>query len=121
MCNYTLLYNSYSTSVLLLSQTRVILNTTFESAVLTSHRKAQYEKQFKDWGFKKNRTKRDWEIMNRKIQLRKRTGKDSDVYLHGQLMPLEKLRKETARQGYMTAIEQARLAFGELAMISLKM
>ncbi|OBT87432.1 hypothetical protein VE02_04707 [Pseudogymnoascus sp. 03VT05] len=37
--------------------------------------KAQYEKQLKDWGFKKNRTKRDWEIMDRKIQLRKRTDK----------------------------------------------
>ncbi|OBT43416.1 hypothetical protein VE00_05745 [Pseudogymnoascus sp. WSF 3629] len=73
--------------------------------------KAQYEKQIKDWGFKKNRTKRDWQIMNRKIQLRKRTGKDSDVYLDGQLMPVEKLRKETARQGYMTTVEQARLAF----------
>ncbi|OBT97930.2 hypothetical protein VE01_03949 [Pseudogymnoascus verrucosus] len=73
--------------------------------------KAQYEKQLKDWGFKKNRTKRDWEIMNRKIQLRKRAGKESGVYLDGQLMPLEKLRKETARQGYMTAIEQARVAF----------
>ncbi|OBT65062.1 hypothetical protein VE03_05223 [Pseudogymnoascus sp. 23342-1-I1] len=73
--------------------------------------KAQYEKQFKDWGFKKNRTKRDWEIMNRKIQLRKRTGKESNVYLHRQLMPLEKLQKETARQGYMTTVEQARLAF----------
>lgn len=107
--------------MLLLGQTRIILSTTFESAVLTFHKKAQYEKQFKDWGFKKNRTKRDWEIINRKIQLRKRTGKDSDVYLHGQLMPLEKLRKETARQGYMTAIEQARVVFGELAMISLTM
>ncbi|KFZ17748.1 hypothetical protein V501_01578 [Pseudogymnoascus sp. VKM F-4519 (FW-2642)] len=73
--------------------------------------KAQYEKQFKDWGFKKNRTKRDWEIMNRKIQLRKRIGKETDVYLDRQLLPLEKLRKETARQGHMTAIEQARLAF----------
>ncbi|OBT73196.1 hypothetical protein VF21_08718 [Pseudogymnoascus sp. 05NY08] len=73
--------------------------------------KAQYEKQLKDWGFKKNRTKRDWEIMDRKIQLRKRTGKQSDVYLDGKLMPLEKLRKEIARQGYMTTVERNRVAF----------
>ncbi|OBT56680.1 hypothetical protein VE04_03557 [Pseudogymnoascus sp. 24MN13] len=73
--------------------------------------KAQYEKQLKDWGFKKNRTKRDWEIMGRKIQLRKRTGKESDVYLDGKLMPLEKLRKEIARQAYVTTVERNRLAF----------
>lgn len=118
MCNYTPLYNLYRTSILLLSQTRIIINTTFKSAILTFYRKAQYEKQLKNWGFKKNRTKRDWEIMNRKIQLRKRIGKETDVYLDRQLLPLGKLRKETARQGHMTAIEQARLAFGELAMIS---
>ncbi|KFY48610.1 hypothetical protein V495_01191 [Pseudogymnoascus sp. VKM F-4514 (FW-929)] len=70
--------------------------------------KAQYEKQFKDWGFKKNRTKRDWEIMNRKIQHRKRIGKESDVYQDGRLMPAEKLQKETSRQGYMTTVEQFR-------------
>ncbi|KAL5345388.1 hypothetical protein ACLOAV_009759 [Pseudogymnoascus australis] len=79
--------------------------------------KAQYEKQLKIWGFTKYRSKRDWEIMNRKIQLRKRTGKDSDVYRNGQLMPADKLQKETSRQGYMTTVEQARLAFGEIAMI----
>ncbi|KFY83528.1 hypothetical protein V498_08005, partial [Pseudogymnoascus sp. VKM F-4517 (FW-2822)] len=73
--------------------------------------KAQYEKQLKIWGFTKYRSKRDWEIMNRKIQLRKRTGKDSDVYMNGQLMPAGKLQKKTSRQGYMTTVEQARLAF----------
>ena len=55
--------------------------------------------------------------MNRKIQLRKRTGKESDVYLNGQLMPAEKLRKETSRQGYMTSVEQARHALGNDTML----
>lgn len=105
------------TSALISGWSSIKLNTTLESAVLTFHRKAQYEKQLKIWGFTKYRSKRDWEIMNRKIQLRKRTGKDSDVYRNGQLMPADKLQKETSRQGYMTTVEQARLAFGEIAMI----
>ncbi|KFX89643.1 hypothetical protein V490_06896 [Pseudogymnoascus sp. VKM F-3557] len=70
--------------------------------------KAQYGKQFKEWGFTKNRTKRDWQIMNRKIQRRERTGKGSDVYQDGRLMTAEKLQKETSRQGYMTTVEQFR-------------
>jgi hypothetical protein len=93
------------------------LNATFESTILTFDRKAQYEKQFKDWGFKKNRTKRDWEIMNRKVQHRKRTGKESDVYLDGKLMAADKLRKEISRQGYMTTLEQARYFLGEDFML----
>ncbi|KFX95377.1 hypothetical protein O988_05813 [Pseudogymnoascus sp. VKM F-3808] len=70
--------------------------------------KAQYEKQLKEWGFTKNRKKRDWQIMNRKIQRRERIGKGSDVYQDGRLMTAEKLQKETSRQGYMTTVEQFR-------------
>ncbi|KFZ10894.1 hypothetical protein V502_07857 [Pseudogymnoascus sp. VKM F-4520 (FW-2644)] len=72
--------------------------------------KAQYEKKFKDWGFTKNRTTGDWKIIKQKIHLRKRTGKGSDVYLNGKLIPAEKLRKKTSRQGYMTSVEKARHA-----------
>lgn len=88
------------------------LMTVLESAILTSHRKAQYEQQFQMWGFKKNKTKRDWEIMNRKIQLRKRDGKETNVYLDRQLMPADKLQKEMSRQ-YVSFLEQAKQAQGE--------
>ncbi|OBT38706.1 hypothetical protein VE00_10952 [Pseudogymnoascus sp. WSF 3629] len=71
--------------------------------------KAQYEEQFQMWDFKKNKTKRDWEIMNRKIQLRKRNGKETNVYLDRKLMPAGKLRKEMSRQ-YVSFIEQAKQA-----------
>jgi hypothetical protein len=76
-------------------------------------RKWQYEKQFKEWGFKKHQTKRDWEIMSRKIQLRKRSGKGSNIYLGRELMPADKFQKETSRQGYVSFIEQAKHALGE--------
>ena len=51
--------------------------------------------------------------MKRKIQLRKRGGKETDVYLNGQLMPADKLQKETSRQGHVSFIEQAKHALGE--------
>jgi hypothetical protein len=76
-------------------------------------RKAQYEKQFKEWGFQKKKTKEDWKIMSQKIELRKRTAKESDIYLDGQLVPKKKLRKEISRQGYMTFAEQYKQAQGE--------
>jgi hypothetical protein len=75
--------------------------------------KAQYEKQFKEWGFQKNRTKKDWKIVSQKIGLRKRAAKESDVYLDGQLVPTKKLRKEISRQGYMTFAEQFNQTQGE--------
>lgn len=84
----------------------------FQNAALTSHRKAQYEGQFQVWNFKKNKTKRDWKIINQKIQLRKRNGKETNVYLDRKLMPAGKLRQEMSRQ-YVSFIEQAKQAQGE--------
>jgi hypothetical protein len=74
--------------------------------------KAQYEKYFKQWGFRKKRTKKDWEIMSQKLETRKRKGRESDVYLEGELMPMKKLQKEISRQGYMTFAEQFNQAQG---------
>jgi hypothetical protein len=69
-------------------------------------RKTQYEKQFKDWGFQKNRTKQDWKDIGQKIGARKRMAKESNIYLDGQLVPTKKLRKEISRQAHMTVYEQ---------------
>ncbi|RDL41644.1 uncharacterized protein BP5553_01623 [Venustampulla echinocandica] len=68
--------------------------------------KAQYERQFKKWGFQKYRTKEDWKTMNQKIELRKRNATESNIYCDGELMSNKKLRKEISRQGYMTSTEQ---------------
>ncbi|KAH8802599.1 hypothetical protein F5884DRAFT_903250 [Xylogone sp. PMI_703] len=56
---------------------------------LTSYRKAQYEMQFKSQ------------------KIRQRGGNATAVYMDGKLVPTERIRKETLRQGYMSSIEQA--------------
>jgi hypothetical protein len=51
--------------------------------------------------------------MGQKIETRKRTAKESDVYLDGQLVPRKKLRKEISRQGYITLTEKLNQVQGE--------
>ncbi|OCL03450.1 hypothetical protein AOQ84DRAFT_262652, partial [Glonium stellatum] len=46
--------------------------------------KAQYEKHFKSWGFRKNNTKDDWETITLKITKRKREDKQSEVIIRGE-------------------------------------
>jgi len=79
-------------------------------------RKAQYEKKFKEWRFKKNHTKEDWRIVGHKVEQRKRAAKESNVYLDQELMPQKKLRKEISRQGYMSCTERTNKAHGEYFM-----
>jgi hypothetical protein len=69
-------------------------------------RKAQYEKKFKEWGFKKKRSKDDWKIVGQKIGKRKDMGKESNIYLDMELVPRKKVQKEVSRQGYMSFTEQ---------------
>ncbi|KAF8857119.1 hypothetical protein BDZ45DRAFT_674929, partial [Acephala macrosclerotiorum] len=72
--------------------------------------KSQWEKLLKECGIHKNKTAKDWQIVNRKIESRKRKGKDSNVYQDGQLMLQKKLRKELSRHGHMTIDEKIRQA-----------
>lgn len=65
-----------------------------------------------EWGFRKKRTKEDWQIIGRKVDERKRAGKESNVYVDGVLIPSKRLRKEISRQGYITVMDQANLAQG---------
>jgi hypothetical protein len=90
----------------------------FQDTRLKVSRKAQYEKKFKEWGFQKNRTKDDWKAVSQKVGLRKRTAKESNVYIDGELMPRKKLQKEISRQGFMTFAEQFNQAQGELLKAS---
>ena len=79
-------------------------------------RKQQYEKKFKEWGYKKNHTKEDWRIVGYKVGQRKRAAKESNVYLDQELMPRKKLQKEISRQGYMSFTEQFNQAHREYFM-----
>jgi hypothetical protein len=78
----------------------------------TCSRKAQYERYFKEWGFRKKRTKDAYKVVRQKIESRKKRGRESDVYLDGELMPRKKLQKEISRQGYMTFAEEFNQAQG---------
>ena len=59
--------------------------------------KAQYERQFKYWNFRKNRKQREWAAAGRVIKKRKQDGKESAVYIDGVLVKMDKIRKETSR------------------------
>ena len=55
--------------------------------------KAQYERQFKKWKFRKNRKQHDWASAGRIMKKRKRGGKESDVYIDGVLVETKKMCK----------------------------
>ena len=71
----------------------------FQSCYLTKfvNSKAQYERQFGKWNFRKNRKQHDWASASRIIKRRKRDGKDSNVYIDGVLLAAKKVRKESSR------------------------
>jgi hypothetical protein len=54
--------------------------------------------------------KEDWKYISNRIARRKReSGEDSEVYIDGVQCPPAKVRKETARHGFVTTIEKFRL------------
>jgi hypothetical protein len=75
----------------------------FPSWLFTS--KPQYERQFKKWGFRKNLKSLEWKAVSHHLRKRKREGKESDLYVDETLVPEKKLRKETARNGFVSVWE----------------
>jgi hypothetical protein len=74
--------------------------------LLTRNRKSQYERQFKKWGFRKNKTlprKIDWEFVGRRVDKRKRIGgKDSELVVdNGDPWPPAKLRRTLYGQAFV--------------------
>jgi ankyrin repeat protein len=59
--------------------------------------KAQYEAQFKRWGFRKNLTKDTWHSIWHIIESRKAEGRTSAVYQRNRLIIDDKVKKETSR------------------------
>lgn len=76
----------------------------------TSHRfrktKSQYESQFKIWGIRKYRKIEDWKSIGRNIAERRRAGKESRVYIDGELIPKSRVQKQTSRHAFTTALER---------------
>ena len=63
-------------------------------------RKAQYEKHFKLWGFRKNKTKDVWETIALKVTKRKRENRESEIIIGNKVIPTKKVKKEISRHGY---------------------
>jgi ankyrin repeat protein len=59
--------------------------------------KAQYEAQFKRWGFRKNLTKDTWHSIWHIMETRKAEGRTSAVYQRNRLIVDDKVKKETSR------------------------
>ncbi|KAH7047454.1 ankyrin repeat-containing domain protein [Macrophomina phaseolina] len=59
----------------------------------------QYERQFKKWGFRKNLPLDTWQFVARRIEKRKREGKDTEFRIDGIRIPQKKLVKATSRYG----------------------
>jgi hypothetical protein len=66
----------------------------------------------KKFGYKKNRSRTDWQTIAHKIEKRKKATKKSVVYFDGQLVSAKQLSKEISRQGYLTFEEQVKLEEG---------
>ncbi|KAF2145338.1 uncharacterized protein K452DRAFT_294994 [Aplosporella prunicola CBS 121167] len=65
----------------------------------------QYERQFKRWGFRKNLKAEEWKFVSRRLEKRKREGKETDLKIDGILVPRKKLQKEIDRN-FETALER---------------
>ncbi|EKG17357.1 hypothetical protein MPH_05423 [Macrophomina phaseolina MS6] len=59
----------------------------------------QYERQFKKWGFRKNLPRDTWQFVARRIEKRKREGKETEFRIDGIRVPQKKLVKATSRYG----------------------
>lgn len=66
----------------------------------------QYERQFKKWGFRKNLAPNEWQFVSRRIEKRKREGKDTDLRIDGVAIPEKKLRKAITRYGQGSTLEK---------------
>jgi len=68
--------------------------------------KAQYERQFKIWKFRKNLKSHEWIFVHYRFNKRERCGKESELYVDGVLVPKKKIKKETARHNFPSITER---------------
>lgn len=60
----------------------------------------------------------NYRIIARKIDKRKRVGRESSVYRKGKLVPAAKFRKESSRHGYMTTLERYYMTQGTYLLLN---
>ncbi|KAK4246409.1 ankyrin repeat-containing protein [Corynascus novoguineensis] len=93
---------------------------TMKSRYGFSATKRQYEHRFQQWGFEKNIVGENYPVIASKLGKRKAAGKESNVFWKGELVPPAKIRKESARHGYMTTLEKMYQAQASAVAISPK-
>ncbi|KAL0263111.1 hypothetical protein SLS55_002087 [Diplodia seriata] len=59
----------------------------------------QYERKFKKWGFRKNLTLSEWQLVSQRIDKRKRDGKETNLRIDGIPVPPKKLNRAMQRHG----------------------
>ncbi|KAF2502823.1 ankyrin [Lophium mytilinum] len=68
--------------------------------------KSQYESQFKLWQLKKYKKSDQWKAIGHKLRKRKREGKESEVYMDGELVSPQKVKKAITRPcAYVSATD----------------
>ena len=92
------------------------------NSYLTCFRKAQYERNFNKWGWRRKLKAEEWKTIERQIEKRKTDGKaESDFQVQGIYMPREKIQRGIARHRFQTTleiIEQSKALFSLKQIIS---
>ena len=70
------------------------------------YRKSQFERAMRKYGIKKKLRAADWRLVGVTIAQRSRDGKQSDVFVHGQRVPKEKVRREVQRYNFEAQYER---------------
>jgi hypothetical protein len=61
--------------------------------------KAQFERQFKKWKFRKYLNDKEWEyVQHRSVKRKRDDGKESEVHINGSLISAKKIKKEVSRR-----------------------
>ena len=76
------------------------------NSYLICFRKAQYERNFNKWGWRRKLKAEEWKTIERQIEKRKADGKaESDFQVQGVYMPREKIQRGIARHRFQTTLE----------------
>ena len=65
--------------------------------LLTAGSKSEYERQLKAWRCRKNATQDIWKFISQKLKEREAQGKQSDVYVYGNMVDRAVVRRHTDR------------------------
>lgn len=69
-------------------------------------RKAQYERNFNNWGWRRKLKAVEWRAIERQLEKRKTDGKaESDLHIQGVYMPRKKIQRGVARHRFQTTLE----------------